>query len=485
MEWFAAPELEQARWLLQHGLALVYLLAFVNIVDQWRGLLGERGLLPVPAFVTTVPFRAAPSLFHWRYSDRLAVGLAWVGVALAGGALVGMSAWLPTWAGMLWWAALWALYSSYVNVGQVWYAFGWESLLLEAGFLAIFLGDPDVAPPVLVLWLFRWLLFRVEFGAGLIKMRGDPCWRDLTCLQYHHETQPLPGPLSWWFHRLRQPLHKTETLANHVVQLGMPFLLFLPQPIAGIAAATMIVTQGWLMLSGNFAWLNLVTIVLATAALPGDWLGWLPTDAVAARTPGPFVVVVVAVTVLVAVLSIRPAINLLSPRQRMNASFDPLHLVNTYGAFGSITRTRFEVEVEGTRDADPGRDAEWYAYRFRAKPGDPARRPRQIAPYHLRLDWLMWFLAMSPGIGHRDRWFPVLLDRLLAGDPVVRRLLAHDPFEDAPPRWVRVRRYQYRYTTSEERRRTGHWWVRDLVGEFVHERPADPRPPTAARRPPR
>jgi len=482
MEWFAAPELEQARWLLQRGLALVYLLAFVNIVDQWRGLLGERGLLPVPAFLGRVPFGQSPSLFHWRYSDRLALGLAWIGIALAAGALAGIpAAGLPTWASMLWWAVLWAMYLSYVNVGQVWYAFGWESLLLEAGFLAIFLGGADVAPPLLVLWLFRWLLFRVEFGAGLIKMRGDPCWRDLTCLQYHHESQPLPGPLSWWFHRLPPSLHRTETLANHVVQLGMPFLLFLPQPVAGVAATAMIVTQGWLMLSGNFAWLNLLTIVLATSALPGDWLGWLPTDASAVTTPGIFAAAGIGVTVLVAILSVNPTRNLRSPRQRMNASFDPLRLVNTYGAFGSVTRTRFEVEVEGTRDADPGPDADWRAYRFRAKPGDPARRPRQIAPYHVRLDWLMWFLAMSPGVGHRDRWFPVLLGRLLTGDPVVRGLLGHDPFEGAPPRWVRVRRYRYRYTTGDERHGTGHWWVRDLVGEFVHPTEADDLPDAGRR----
>jgi hypothetical protein len=474
MEWFGAPELEQARWLLQRGLALVYVLAFINIVDQWRGLLGERGLLPVPAFVDRIPFRTAPSLFHWRYSDRLALSLGWVGVVLAGGALAGIpSGWLPTWVTMVWWAAMWTLYLSYVNVGQVWYAFGWESLLLEAGFLAIFLGGSDVAPPLLILWLFRWLLFRVEFGAGLIKVRGDPCWRDLTCLQYHHETQPLPGPLSWWFHRLPRRLHRMETLANHVVQLGMPFLLFAPQPVAGVAATAIIVTQGWLMASGNFAWLNLLTIVLATSALPGDWLGWLPTGEVAAAAPWPFAVAVLAVTVLVAVLSINPARNLLSRRQRMNASFDPLHLVNTYGAFGSITRTRFEVEVEGTRDPDPGPDADWRAYGFRAKPGDPARRPPQVAPYHLRLDWLMWFLAMSPGIGPRDRWFPVLLQRLLVADPSVRWLLRHDPFGDDPPRWVRARRYRYRYTTRAERRRTGHWWARDLVGEFVRPVRAD------------
>ena len=148
-----------------------------------------------------------------------------------------------------------------------WYGFGWESLLLEAGFLAIFLGNDDTAPPVLVLWLVRWLLFRVEFGAGLIKLRGDPCWRDLTCLYYHHETQPMPGPLSWFFHHLPKPLHRVEVAGNHFAQLVVPFALFAPQPVASVAAAIVIVTQLWLVLSGNFAWLNWITIILAFSAI--------------------------------------------------------------------------------------------------------------------------------------------------------------------------------------------------------------------------
>src|SRR5690606_7241492 len=136
----------------------------------------------------------------------------------------------------------------------LWYAFGWESLLLEAGFLAIFLGNDSVGPPLLVLLAARWLLFRVEFGAGLIKLRGDPCWRNLTCLYYHHETQPMPGPLSWLFHQLPRPLHRVEAAANHVAQLVVPFGLFAPQPVASVAAGIVIVTQLWLVLSGNFSW---------------------------------------------------------------------------------------------------------------------------------------------------------------------------------------------------------------------------------------
>jgi hypothetical protein len=375
------------------------------------------------------------------------------------------------------WLAMWALYLSIVNVGQTFYGFGWETLLLEAGFLAILLGPAGTAPPILVLWLYRWLLFRVEFGAGLIKLRGDRCWRDLTCLEYHHETQPLPGPLSWFFHHLPRPLHRAEVLANHVTQLVVPFGLFAPQPVAGIAALVIVVTQAWLLVSGNFSWLNLITIVLATAALDGALLdAVLPVDppATPAGPAGWQQAAVAALTFVVALLSIRPARNLLGRRQLMNASFDPLRLVNTYGAFGAITRVRREVVLEGTDDPAPGPATTWREYQCKAKPGDPRRRPRQVAPYHLRLDWLLWFAAMSPSSAHP--WVARLVTRLLQHDPATRKLLGRpDPFPDHPPALVRARLYRYRFTTPAERRQTGAWWSRELVGEYLPPLRLDPR----------
>src|SRR5256712_9840928 len=153
-----------------------------------------------------------------------------------------------------------------MNVGQAFCPFGWESLVCEAGFLAIFLGNAAVAPAVTLVYLMRWLLFRVEFGAGLIKMRGDRCWRDLTCLYYHHETQPMPNPLSWYFHQLPKRLHRVEVLGNHFAQLIVPWFLFFPQPIATLAGIVIVAIQSWLALSGNFAWLNVLTIALAISA---------------------------------------------------------------------------------------------------------------------------------------------------------------------------------------------------------------------------
>ncbi|HEV8623273.1 MAG TPA: lipase maturation factor family protein [Acidimicrobiia bacterium] len=468
MEWFSAPESWLARLLVQRGLAAIYLVAFLVAVNQFRPLLGERGLLPVPRFVAAVPLRRSPSLFHLHYSDRFFAVVAWSGVALSAAALAGLAERAPLWVCMLIWLVLWALYLSIVNVGQTFYSFGWETLLLEAGFLAVFLGPSDMAPPAAVLWLFRWLVFRLEFGAGLIKLRGDRCWRDLTCLDYHHETQPMPNPLSWFFHRLPKPLHKVEVLANYFAQLVAPVGLLAPQPVAGIAAAVVIVTQAWLVASGNFSWLNWAAIVLACSALSDPVLDrLLPVSAPATLhvPPGWYQAVVLIVMAVVAVLSYRPVRNLVSRRQLMNTSFEPLHLVNTYGAFGSVTRVRREVVIEATVDDHVGPDTEWQEYELKGKPGDPRRRPPQVAPYHLRLDWLMWFAALSPR--YAEPWFLALVGKLLENDPATGKLFRRVPFGDRPPTYIRTRLYEYRFTTWRERRATGAWWQRTLVGDYL------------------
>ena len=457
-----------ARLVFQRSLAALYLVAFVVAANQYRALLGDHGLTPVRRYLRSSSFRSSPSLFHLHHSDRAFLGVAWTGAVLSLATVIGLTDAVPLVVAMAVWAVLWVLYLSIVNVGQTWYSFGWESLLLEAGFLAVFLGNDTTGVPVLVLFLLRWLLFRVEFGAGLIKLRGDPCWRDLTCLRYHHETQPMPGPFSWYFHHLPDPLHRVEVAANHVTQVVVPFGLFLPQPVSGVAAAVMIVTQLWLVVSGNFAWLNWITIVLGLSVLPDGWLGQVLPGPVSHRpvgAPAWFEVVVCLVTAVVVVLSYWPVTNLLSRRQRMNAAFNRWHLVNAYGAFGSITRTRYEIVLEGTRDATPGRGTTWLEYEFKGKPGDPARRPRQFAPYHLRLDWLMWFAALSPA--YAEPWFRTLVQRLLEGDGHVSGLLRRDPFAGDPPRYVRALVYRYRYTTRREHAETGHWWVRERAGDFL------------------
>ena len=461
--WLRGDEYWIARLLFQRALGGIYLIAFVVTLRQFRPLLGEHGLIPVPEFVARVGFLDAPSLFQWRYSDRLLVAVAWAGIALSAAALFGLTDLLPLSVALLVWFALWALYLSIANVGQTFYGFGWESLLCETGFLAIFLGNAEVSPPLTIVFLARWLLFRVEFGAGLIKMRGDQCWRDLTCLYYHHETQPMPNPLSWYFHHLPKRFHRFEVLGNHFAQLVAPVFLFAPQPIATVAGAAVFGTQAWLVLSGNFSWLNAVTMALALLALSDRLVAGAPLGP-AADVPW-FTALALLYTALVLFLSYRPARNLLSRRQLMNYSFDPFHVVGTYGAFGSVTKERDEVVVEGTDEAVLTSSTRWREYEFKGKPGDVMRRPPQYAPYHLRLDWLMWFAAMSSPLYHE--WFGPFLAKLLLADPATLGLLRLDPFSGERPRFIRARLFRYRFTTPEERRDTGAWWHRELVGDYV------------------
>jgi hypothetical protein len=456
----------RTRILLQRGLALVYLIGFVVAWNQFVPLLGEHGILPVPRFVAEVPFWTAPSLFHLVPRDgafRIAAAL---GIALSLFALTGLSERRGGALSALTWLSLWLLYLSFVNVGQVFYAFGWETMLLEAGFLAVFLGDARAEPSAIVILLFRWMLFRTMFGAGLIKIRGDACWRDLTCLFYHYETQPMPNPLSWYFHWLPRSVHRFGVAFNHFAELVVPFAYFAPRAFAAAAGAVTIFFHVWLAASGNFSFLGLLTIVLAASTLDDRALARIvPFHAPAAVRPARVRRVAAGVlAAVVAFLSIAPVLNLLAARQVMNESYDPLHLVNSYGAFGSITRPRYEVIVEGTSDAEIGPSTVWREYAFKGKPGDPRRRPPQVAPYHLRLDWLMWFCALGPW--YSEPWFAHFVAKLLQNDPATLSLLAGNPFPGAPPRFVRARLYEYRFTTREERARSGDWWVRRLAGEY-------------------
>jgi hypothetical protein len=464
--WFEAENYEVARQVLQRGTAAIFLIAFVSTALQFPVLLGERGLLPVPQLLRSPYARRQPTLFRWRYSDRMLRGICVAGATAAASVVLGLPQLAPSWVPMLVFLGMWFAYLSIVNVGQTFYGFGWESLLLEAGFIVAFLGSSDVAPPFTVILAVRWLVFRLEFGAGMIKMRGDRSWRDLTALTYHHETQPMPNPVSRWAHLLPRWFHKLEVLGNHFAQLLVPFFLFAPQPVASVAALIIILTQSWLVVTGNFAWLNVITIVLAFSAVSDDAVRSLvPALPVFEHSPTPlwWAVPVLAATVLLVVLSWQPLRNLFSRNQLMNASFNRWHLVNAYGAFGSVTQRRFEIVIEGTVAENPAEE-DWLPYEFKGKPGDPRRRPGQFAPYHLRLDWLMWFLALgSPG----EHWFVPFLGRLLTADAATLRLLRRDPFDGAPPRAVRARRYLYRFATHREHRETGAYWIREEAGMFV------------------
>jgi hypothetical protein len=475
--WFGDVTL--TRILLQRGLGAIYVVAFWCVVQQFQPLLGVRGLLPVPAFLQRASFREAPSLFHWHYSDRLATTVGWLGLVLAVLVTTGVSDKGPVWVSLAIWLVLYGLYLSIVNVGQTFYGFGWESMLLEAGFFAAFLGPVGMAPSLVPVLALRWMLFRVELGAGLIKLRGDRCWRDLSCLYYHHETQPLPNPLSAYFHHLPKMLHRASVAFSHFVQVVVPFGLFGPEWVAAVAGCLIIVHQLVLIVSGNYAWLNWLTVVLGFSAFSDRALATLVPFELASGMARPmtFQWLMYGLAVATMALSIKPTLNLFSKHQAMNETYNPLHLVGSYGAFGSVTRQRYEVVLEGTLGEKNAASEEWAEYRFKGKPGEPERRPRQWAPYHLRLDWLMWFLPLrvvvTDGgvlVGRHPVWFVRLVEKLLVADPATLALLGPDPFLGQAPSRVRASLYLYQLLSPRERRQARAYWKRIYIGQYLSAR---------------
>ena len=465
------------RFLLLRLLGVVYLTAFLVAAFQLVPLVGHGGLLPADRVMGELlaeagsaggAARRLPTLFLVTgVSDTALVAVAWLGVAISLFVVLG-----GTNAAAM--TLLWLLYLSIVQVGQELYSYGWEIQLCETGVLAIILCPwrsvrPFASqPPAITLWLYRWLIVRVMLGAGLIKLRGDDCWRDFTCLQYHYETQPIPGPLSPYFHALPKWLNGASVGFNHVVELIAPFFAFGPRTARRIAGSLFVVFQLTLIVSGNLAFLNWLTLVPAIACfddddlrrvLPKPFLRWAeaeharPATRAATWAAGGYALVV-------AILSINPLSNLVSPRQAMNRSFEPLHLVNTYGAFGSIGRERIEVIVQGSMSEDPDDDAAYQDYVLPCKPGPVDRGLCWITPYHLRLDWQMWFLPFNEA--DQNPWFIHFVGKLLDGDAGVRRLLARDPFAGAPPRWVRAGLYRYRFDYESKQR-----WQREYVGPYL------------------
>jgi len=467
------------RFIILRLLGFVYAIAFLVAAQQLVPLIGGHGLTPARYFLgeihsqlgsRTAGMLQVPTLFWFGISDNGLSIFAWVGFSLSLVVLAG-------YANAIILTVLWAMYMSIVHIGQIWYGYGWETQLLETGFLSIFLCPlldarpfPKRAPPLLVIWLFRWLGFRIMIGAGLIKLRGDPCWRDLTCLYYHYETQPIPSPISRYLHFAPHWFHNVETAWNHFIELVVPWFSFAPRTARHIAGILLITFQIFLIISGNLSFLNYVTIIPFLACFDDTFFRRiLPKSLVrraeeAAQQAKPCRVqngVAIALSILVAYLSVAPVLNLVSNRQVMNSSFDPLDLVNTYGAFGSVGKERYEIIFEGTDDALISGDTKWKEYEFTAKPGDPNRRPPFIAPYQPRIDWQIWFAAMASPADYP--WTLHFVWKLLHNDRGTLSLLANDPFPTSPPRYIRARLYRYHFAPIGN----PAWWKRERIGEWL------------------
>ncbi len=478
------------RFVLLRLLGVVYLAAFLVAAHQLVPLIGHEGLLPADQFLERVvrhfgsvskAFWNLPTIFLWKISDGLLLGVSWLGVGLSLLVVAGF-------ANVLVLGVLWMLYLSIVHVGQLWYSYGWETQLLETGMIALFLCpllDPRPfarsAPPVVVLWIYRWLIFRIMLGAGLIKIRGDECWRDLTALVYHYETQPVPNPLSRLLHFAPVWFHKAGVLWNHFVELITPWFGFWPALARNWAGLVMAGFMGMLIFSGNLSFLNWLTIVPCLACVDDSiWRrllpGWLVRRAEMAEATrkvsrAPLIAGCVFALV-VAALSVAPVMNLFSPKQAMNASFDRLHLVNTYGAFGTVGRERYEIVFEGTDESLGVDSPQWREYEFKVKPGNPDRRPSVITPYHHRLDWQIWFASIPAVHGDlrtmpRPEHYPWVLHfiwKLLHNDTGTLSLLANNPFPEKPPRYVRAALYRYRFAPLGAGGDVAAWWQRERVG---------------------
>jgi hypothetical protein len=464
-------------------LGSVFAIAFGSLWVQLPGLFGSEGILPACAFLDLARERlgagallGAPTLFWIRCSDAALHAACAAGLLFSLLLAVGVAPSLCA-------ALVWLLYLSLSNVGDPFLGYQWDALLLEAAFLAIFLAPRQLRPrdawrtpvPGAVLWLLRWLVFRVFFLSGAVKLgSGDETWRTLSALDYHYFTQPLPAWTSWYAHHLPHPVHALSVLAMFAIELAAPFAALGPRRLRAAACAAFLLLQGLIALTGNYGFFNLLCAALCVTllddavlwkALPRRWRECVeraPDPApgrrrLAARVAplawGALVVAVAVLTGASAWLRLGwggppAAVGELVRRAA------PLRTFNAYGLFAVMTTERPEILLEGSAD---GRH--WQAYAFRWKPGPPERAPGFAQPHMPRLDWQMWFAALRGGC---PAWFQSFMLRLLEGSAPVRALLARAPFGDAPPRYLRSTLYRYRFAPPG----SGDWWQREALGAY-------------------
>ena len=469
------------RFVILRLLGVIYAVAFLVTINQIVPLIGENGLLPLGVYLKQVShalgsdgagFVRLPSVFWLWHSNAALLTVAWIGFVLSCIVVAGFAN-----APLL--TVLWLLYMSFVHAGQDWYGYGWEIQLTETGFLAIFLCPlldvrpfPKRAPPMIIIVLFRWPIFRIMIGSGLIKIRGDEIWRNGTALYHHFETQPIPGPLSRWFHFLPHTALKIGVWLNWLGELIAPWFVFWPRIARHIAGVVIVLFQVVLILSGNLSFLNWLTIVPALACFDDAfWARVLPRRLVrkakaaadCAEESTPMLTTAWVVAIVVMLLSIQPVMNMLSPGQIMNTSFDPFDLVNTYGAFGTVGQERLNVVFEGTMDDTTNNKASWKPYVYKGLPVLLDKMPPQIAPYQPHLDWQMWFAAMSTA--DQYPWTYNLVWKLLHNDPGAVSLFAGNPFPGNPPRFIRA--VPYRYQFAKPGNPQGLWWTREKIGEWI------------------
>ena len=466
-------------WIFSRWMALVYLAAFWSLGVQILGLIGSHGILPTSDFLHFITqqtgatrFWAAPTLCWLNNSDGFLLFLCWGGVVLSILLLFGV---MPPVIAFL----LWLFYMSLTVVGQDFLGFQWDNLLLEVGFLLIFLVPqpfrinfkPSVRPSVLIIWLFRWLLFRLMFESGVVKLlSGDINWAHFSALTYHYWTQPLPNMISWYANQLPLWFQKLSCAVMLGIEIFFPFLIFCGSWPRLIAFFGITGLQILIILTGNYCFFNLLAIGLCLTLLEDEHFGFLNNSLPLvgkARVGGIFYKIV---TSMVAALILIVSVGLMAdslghlplpkPVEKLITVVSPFRCINNYGLFAIMTTERNEIILEGSNDGE-----KWLPYEFRYKPGDINQAPRWAMPHQPRLDWQMWFAALSPW--RENQWLMNLMTRLLQGEPSVERLLAVNPFKDHPPQYIQATFWEYHFTDFKTKGGgNGPWWHREIKGLY-------------------
>ncbi|MGD8583072.1 MAG: lipase maturation factor family protein [Gammaproteobacteria bacterium] len=470
--WLCFQDYELVASLFLRSLGIIYLIAFSSLLVQIEGLVGSGGILPVSDLLTSVAqatgsarYYSLPTLFWLDHSN-----LALVAANLYG-CIVSLQI-IFNWQQRAALVIAFVLYLSLFNVCQPFLHFQWDGLLLEAGFLAIFLGTRSS----IVIWLFRWLLFKLRFMSGLSKLTsGDPAWSGLTALNTYFEVQPLPNPLSWYAHQLPEVILRAGTAATLIIEILVPFMMFMPRRWRFTAAWITIIWQLLIIFTSNHNWINLLTIALCLFLFDDKALRRVLPLKIPPIRPVQSATSHFATVIRTTTLSLMAAfILVISSAQLVMLStgkpvggimlkvletMESYRMFNMYHVFPTMTTERIELVVSGSIDG-----SEWRQYRFRYKPDTLNEQPPLVMPHQPRLDWQIWFVPLHP---KHLPWFEEFLYALLRNSPDVNALLANDPFPDQAPRYIKVDAYKYTFTTPEQRRQTGRWWNREALGPFL------------------
>jgi predicted DCC family thiol-disulfide oxidoreductase YuxK len=480
------PDYFLTRWIFLRTLGVVYLVAFISLWTQVSGLIGHDGILPEDRFMSAVKqecnaqgigldrYRVVPTLCWLDSSDNFLQFQCAAGVILAVVLILGIAP-----APAL--ALLWLLYLSLMTVGREFLDFQWDNLLLEAGFLSIFFAplrllpnlSKEMPPSRIILWLLRLLLFKLMFSSGCVKLAsGDPTWRHLTALTFHYFSQPLPTWMAWYANQLPPGFQKFSCAVAFAIELGAPFLIFVPRRVRFFGGGAIAFLQILILLTGNYTFFNILTLALCLLLLDDFVLQKIfPlrfTQRAGNRTRTPWrLAFTVPLAVIFLAVSFLEIVTIFGVRNfitygiaEVEGQIAPFRTINDYGLFMVMTTERHEIIVQGSNDG-----AHWSDYEFKYKPGDLNKRPGFVAPFQPRLDWQMWFAAL--GNIDQNPWFQNFCFRLLQDSPEVTALLQKNPFPDKPPRYIRAELYNYQFTNFAERRATGAWWKREPIGEYL------------------